>query len=67
MFKPDDQAAQLATWIAVYQLGAAWGQLLHEHPVALSPVNCERPWLAGFAIALMTLAVWRFRRALTSG
>jgi amidase len=47
VFKPVDQAAQLAAWIAVYQLGAAWGQFLDRHPIVLSPVSCERPWLVG--------------------
>jgi amidase len=47
VFKPVDQAAQLAAWVAVYQLGAAWGQFLQDHPVVLSPVSCERPWLVG--------------------
>jgi len=45
VFKPVDQAAQLAAWVAVYQLGAAWTQFLQDHPVVLSPVCCERPWL----------------------
>jgi amidase len=47
VFKPVDQAAQLGAWVAVYQLGAAWGQFLEDHPVVLSPVCCERPWLVG--------------------
>jgi amidase len=51
VFKPVDQAAQLAAWIAVYQLGAAWGRFLQDHPVVLSPVCCERPWLVGDDIA----------------
>jgi len=45
VFNPVDQAAQLAAWVAVYQLGAAWTQFLQDHPVVLSPVCCERPWL----------------------
>lgn len=44
VFKPVDQAAQLAAWQAVYQLGAAWSQFAQDHPVVLSPVCCERPW-----------------------
>ena len=47
VFKPVDQAAQLAAWVAVYQAGIAWGQFLQEHPVVLSPVCCERPWVVG--------------------
>jgi amidase len=47
VFKPVDQAAQLAAWIAVYELSAAWDQFLEEHPIVLSPVSCERPWLVG--------------------
>jgi amidase len=47
VFKPVDQRAQLAAWIAVYQLGAAWGEFLDEYPIVLSPVSCERPWLVG--------------------
>ena len=45
VFKPVDQAAQLAVWVAVYKLGAALGQFLQYHPVVLSPVCCEPPWL----------------------
>ncbi len=47
VFTPVDQAAQLHAWAAVYQLGAAWAQFLQEHPVVLSPVCCERPWVVG--------------------
>ncbi len=47
VFKPVDQPAQLAAWIAVYELSAAWGRFLEEHPIVLSPVSCERPWLVG--------------------
>jgi amidase len=47
VFKPVDQAAQLHAWVAVYQLGAAWAQFLQDHPVVLSPVCCERPWVVG--------------------
>ncbi len=45
IFAPVDQAAQLAAWMAVHELGAAWAQFSREHPVVLSPVCCERPWL----------------------
>jgi len=45
VFKPVDQAAQLATWVAVYGHGAAWTRFLQDHPVVLAPVCCERPWL----------------------
>ena len=45
VFKPVDQAAQLAAWIALYRLGAAWAQFSQDHPVVLAPVCCERPWL----------------------
>ena len=44
MFKPVDQAAQRAAWVAISQHGAAWTQFLHDHLVVLSPVCCERPW-----------------------
>ncbi len=47
VFKPVDQAAQLAAWIAAYQLGAAWGQFLEAHPIVLSPVCASVPWLVG--------------------
>ena len=47
VFTHVDQAAQLAAWIAVYQLSAAWGQFLQDHPIVLSPITCERPWLVG--------------------
>ena len=42
-----DQEAQLAAWVAVYELGAAWAQFSQDHPVVLSPVCCERPWVIG--------------------
>jgi len=45
VFKPVGQAAQLEAWKAVHRIGAAWTQFLQEHPVVLSPVCCERPWL----------------------
>jgi amidase len=45
VFKPVDQAAQLAAWVGVHQLGAAWSRFAQDHPVVLSPVCCERPWL----------------------
>ena len=45
VFKPVDRAAQLAAWVGAYQLGAAWTQFSQDHPVVLSPVSCERPWL----------------------
>lgn len=47
VFAPVDQAAQLAAWIAIYQLGSAWARFLDDHPIVLSPVSCERPWLVG--------------------
>jgi hypothetical protein len=45
LFKPFDQAAQIAAWIALYRLGAAWARFSQDHPVVLAPVCCERPWL----------------------
>jgi amidase len=45
--KPVDQAAQLAAWEAVHMIGAAWTAFLEEHPIVLSPVCCERPWIVG--------------------
>jgi len=51
VFKPVDQAAQLAVWIGVHQLGAAWGRFLQDHPIVLSPVCCERPWVVGEDVA----------------
>ena len=45
VFKPVDQAAQRAAWVAVYQCASAWSRFLHDHPVILSPVCCERPWV----------------------
>ena len=47
LFKPVDQAAQLAVWVGVHKIGAAWVQFLQDHPVVLSPVCCERPWVIG--------------------
>jgi amidase len=44
LFKPVDQGKQLATWIAIHQLGIAWSQFLASHPIILSPVSCERAW-----------------------
>ena len=45
VFKPIDQKAQQATWRAIYDHGTAWTQFLRKHPIILSPVCCERPWL----------------------
>jgi amidase len=45
VFKPVDQAAQHEAWKAVHRLGSAWAQFAHDHPIVLSPVCCERPWL----------------------
>src|ERR671937_263349 len=45
--KPVDQAAQLAAWEAAHTIGAAWTGFLQEHPIVLSPVCCERPWIVG--------------------
>jgi amidase len=44
VFKPVDQAKQLATWIAIHRIGAAWSQFLLQHPIVLSPVCCETAW-----------------------
>jgi amidase len=45
VFKPVDQAAQQATWVAIHQHAADWNQFLQTHPVVLAPVCCERPWV----------------------
>jgi len=45
VFKPVDQAAQRAAWAEIYQHAAAWNQFFENHPIVLSPVCCERPWL----------------------
>ena len=45
--EPVDQAAQLAAWEAAHTIGAAWTGFLQEHPIVLSPVCCERPWIVG--------------------
>lgn len=45
VFKPVDQAAQQATWVAIHQHAADWNQFLQTHPIVLSPVCCERPWV----------------------
>lgn len=42
-----DQAEHLAVWIVVHQLGAAWSRFQQDHPVVLSPVCTERPWVIG--------------------
>jgi amidase len=47
IFTPVDQAAQLAAWVAIYGIGAAWAQFSEEYPIVLSPVCCERPWVVG--------------------
>lgn len=44
VFKPVDQAAQQAIWIAIHQHAANWNQFLQQHPIVLSPVCCEPPW-----------------------
>jgi amidase len=45
VFRPVGQAAQLEAWKAVYQLGSAWSQFAQDHPIILSPVCCEPPWV----------------------
>jgi len=45
VFKPVDQAAQQVTWVAIHQHAADWNQFLQTHPIVLSPVCCERPWV----------------------
>lgn len=45
VFKPVDQAAQRAAWSAIYQHASAWNEFFAQHPVVLSPVSCQRPWL----------------------
>lgn len=45
VFKPVDQAAQQATWVAIHQHAADWNQFLQRHPIILSPVCCEPPWV----------------------
>ncbi len=47
IFTPVDQAAQLAAWVGIYGIGAAWAQFSEEYPIVLSPVCCERPWVVG--------------------
>jgi amidase len=47
LFKPVDQTAQLAVWVAIHKIGALWSQFLKDHPIILSPVCCERPWTIG--------------------
>lgn len=46
VFKPVDQAAQRAVWASMYQHASAWSQFLRDRPIILSPVCCERPWVA---------------------
>ncbi|MBI5617917.1 MAG: hypothetical protein HY943_16675 [Gammaproteobacteria bacterium] len=45
VFKPVDQAAQRKVWAEIYEHAAAWNAFFATHPVVLSPVCCERPWL----------------------
>jgi len=45
IFKPVDQAAQRAAWTSVYAHASAWSRFLHDHPIILAPVCCERPWV----------------------
>lgn len=45
VFKPVDQAAQRAAWATIYQQASDWNQFFEDHPIVLSPVCCERPWL----------------------
>jgi amidase len=46
-FTPVDQAKQLATWTPIHQIGAAWSEFQHAHPIILAPICCERPWTVG--------------------
>jgi amidase len=54
VFTPVDQAKQLATWTAVHLIGTAWSEFLQAHPIILSPVCCERPWLIGDDVSRTT-------------
>ena len=45
VFKPVDQAGQLAAWMAIFQHASAWSQFMHDHPIILAPVCCRRPWV----------------------
>ena len=47
LLQPIDPGQQMAAWGAVHQHASAWSRFLHEHPVVLSPVCCERPWPVG--------------------
>lgn len=47
VFKPVDQAAQQAAWIAIHQHAAEWNAFLQQHPVVLAPVCCEPGWAQG--------------------
>ena len=51
IFRPVDQARQMATWVAVHEIGAAWAAFLESHPLVVSPVCCERPWAIGDELA----------------
>lgn len=54
VFKPVDQAGQQATWVAIHQHASAWSQFLQRHPVVLSPVCCEPPWVIDEDVAHIT-------------
>lgn len=54
VFKPVDQAAQLALWVAVHDLAAAWAQFALDYPIVLAPVCCERPWIVDDDVSRIT-------------
>ncbi len=64
VFRPVDQSAQTATWIAVHQLGAAWARFLQDYPVMLSPVCCERAWVVDDDVSRVTEIVTAMRMVL---
>jgi amidase len=47
VFKPVNQAAQQAVWMAIHQHAADWDAFLQQHPVVLAPVCCEPGWVSG--------------------
>jgi len=54
VFKPVDQAAQQATWIAIHQHAADWNLFLQQHPIILSPVCCEPAWVVDEDVSQIT-------------
>jgi amidase len=47
VFHPLEPGAELKLWMTTYELASAWSEFQRDHPIVLSPVCSEGPWLVG--------------------